>query len=444
MAKETEGTEHLHFSMELIGNWQPTDWIPVAKVGQYAPLGDGKLRALTKQALQGSVDTWNSGVITKNHVELVKGLQIKAAKFEDPFLYMQFDDETLKYITDPKSSGRSIEFTATDYNDTEVFAGVGKGISVLFEPHRPACNKTMGCFSVKSEPYGNVEYADPGYQEDKVKRYPIDTEEHVRAALSYINVAKNAEKYTAEQLSQIKSRIESAAKKYGIEIKYQADEHHALEDLKDSLTFMKEHPDMVDAEMKAMMTDMMATQNKKETTMADYTPEEITKMLDWMKINPNMVSEEHKAKMADMMGKTGGDKAGGSPPSAAAAAQAQETKMEAKFAAENEVLKAKIAAFEKTEAENAKTAMEAKFQAIVDTGKIPAGKIHKPEDRAALKMMFETKPQDFAVMLAGFKTLTGTEQQGMEFSQQEGDTDAKGEGAQVGNYNPVTKTYEVK
>jgi len=67
-------------------------------------------------------------------------------------------------------------------------------------------------------PHGNVEYADPGYQDDKVKRYPIDTEAHVRAAWSYINVAKNQKPYTAEQVSSIKAKIESAAKKFSIKI----------------------------------------------------------------------------------------------------------------------------------------------------------------------------------------------------------------------------------
>ena len=33
-----------------------------------------------------------------------------------------------------------------------------------------------------NEPYGAVTYADPGYQSDGVKRYPIDTEAHTRAA----------------------------------------------------------------------------------------------------------------------------------------------------------------------------------------------------------------------------------------------------------------------
>lgn len=69
-----------------------------------------------------------------------------------------------------------------------------------------------------SKPYGDVAYADPGYQEDKKKRYPIDTEEHVRAAWSYINQADNAAKYSSEHLAAIKGRIKSAAKKFGITI----------------------------------------------------------------------------------------------------------------------------------------------------------------------------------------------------------------------------------
>lgn len=66
------------------------------------------------------------------------------------------------------------------------------------------------------EPYGDVDYADPGYQDDGQKRYPLDSEEHVRAAWSYINQAHNASMYTAEQVSEIKSRIMAAGKKYGI------------------------------------------------------------------------------------------------------------------------------------------------------------------------------------------------------------------------------------
>ncbi len=69
------------------------------------------------------------------------------------------------------------------------------------------------------EPYGSVEYADPGFQNDKKKRYPINTEEHVRAALNYINQAKNQKNYTAEQIASIKNKIAAKAKHYGIQLR---------------------------------------------------------------------------------------------------------------------------------------------------------------------------------------------------------------------------------
>jgi hypothetical protein len=68
------------------------------------------------------------------------------------------------------------------------------------------------------KPYGNVEYADPGYQSDGQHRYPIDTEEHARAAWSYINKASNASAYSSADLAKVKAKIKSACKKFGIEI----------------------------------------------------------------------------------------------------------------------------------------------------------------------------------------------------------------------------------
>jgi len=66
------------------------------------------------------------------------------------------------------------------------------------------------------EPYGDVTYADPGYQDDKKKRYPLDTEKHVRAAWSYINQQKNAAKYSSADLAKVKGRIKAALKKFGV------------------------------------------------------------------------------------------------------------------------------------------------------------------------------------------------------------------------------------
>jgi HK97 family phage prohead protease len=68
------------------------------------------------------------------------------------------------------------------------------------------------------KPYGDVTYADPGYQKDHKKRYPIDTVDHARAAWSYINQASNAAQYTADEVKAIKGRIRAALKRFGVEV----------------------------------------------------------------------------------------------------------------------------------------------------------------------------------------------------------------------------------
>lgn len=61
--------------------------------------------------------------------------------------------------------------------------------------------------------YGDVEFADPVNN-----KYPIDTEDHIRAAWSYINHKDNAAKYDKDEVETIKNRIKRAAKKHDIEI----------------------------------------------------------------------------------------------------------------------------------------------------------------------------------------------------------------------------------
>lgn len=56
------------------------------------------------------------------------------------------------------------------------------------------------------------DFADPGYQEDGANRYPVDTEAHIRAAWSYINMPKNAKAYSSEDLAKVKAKIISAWK----------------------------------------------------------------------------------------------------------------------------------------------------------------------------------------------------------------------------------------
>lgn len=56
------------------------------------------------------------------------------------------------------------------------------------------------------------DFADPGYQPDGRKRYPLDSERHIRAAWAYIHRPRNAAKYTPDQVDRIKARIVTAWK----------------------------------------------------------------------------------------------------------------------------------------------------------------------------------------------------------------------------------------
>lgn len=55
--------------------------------------------------------------------------------------------------------------------------------------------------------YGNVKFAD-----NVNKKYPIDTEEHIRAAWSYIHMKRDSEKYSEKDLNTIEENIIKAWK----------------------------------------------------------------------------------------------------------------------------------------------------------------------------------------------------------------------------------------
>lgn len=70
--------------------------------------------------------------------------------------------------------------------------------------------------------YGDVEYADP-YNH----KYPIDTEKHIRAALSYFAMPRNHNKYSPGEQARIHGRIAAAAHRHGITLS--ADETKKME-----------------------------------------------------------------------------------------------------------------------------------------------------------------------------------------------------------------------
>ncbi|NQE89777.1 DUF6582 domain-containing protein [Nocardia terpenica] len=82
-------------------------------------------------------------------------------------------------------------------------------------------NREALILSAKSatEPYGpDADYADPGFQPDKRKRYPLRDAEEVRTAWDYVHQQRNRRPYTAEQLTHIESKIRAAAHRYGVEL----------------------------------------------------------------------------------------------------------------------------------------------------------------------------------------------------------------------------------
>lgn len=93
---------------------------------------------------------------------------------------------------------------------------VGQDNWVEATAYDPFPLRLAGADAAKS-PYGDVDYADPGYQADGKKRYPVDSEEHIRAAWSYIHKGHNAAAYNSKQLASIKAKIRSAGSKHGVQ-----------------------------------------------------------------------------------------------------------------------------------------------------------------------------------------------------------------------------------
>jgi hypothetical protein len=124
------------------------------------------------------------------------------------------DDMEVDGLDFTRSPGVSGAFaTLDDVTATESSSG---GERVLIRESVEA--RAMITEAANPKPYGSVRYADPGYQSDKVKRYPIDTKAHAKAAWSYVNQADNAKKYTAAQLKRIRARIKSALQKFGVNV----------------------------------------------------------------------------------------------------------------------------------------------------------------------------------------------------------------------------------
>lgn len=138
-------------------------WIPVAKVGQEVRMSsveedNSKIPQNvypTAEGFEKAVELFKEiaekGYVGKNHLEVLEGMEVTDQKFEFPFLYAKFNQEGEAAIKDPKSTGRSIDATVFGVEGHLLTDFLVPGVSVLFEPHNPACTPEMGCSSTSAK-----------------------------------------------------------------------------------------------------------------------------------------------------------------------------------------------------------------------------------------------------------------------------------------------------
>jgi len=149
---------------------QPNEngWIPVAKVGQEVRIKNAEDDSLKddlgfpqtvypiaegfEKAVEMFKELNEKGYVGKNHAEILNGLEVIDQKFEYPFLYAKFNAEGEAAIKDPNSTGRSIDATVFEIEGHLLTDFFVPGVSVLYEPHNPACTPEMGCSSSNVKP----------------------------------------------------------------------------------------------------------------------------------------------------------------------------------------------------------------------------------------------------------------------------------------------------
>ena len=102
------------------------------------------------------------------------------------------------------SKGKDGKWTKAKYEHSEEETEFLSFLSELAEKRKDVSEADK---KAAKEEYGDVAYAD-----EENKKYPIDTEEHIRAAWNYINKEKNAAKYP-KGVAGIKAKIIAAWKK---------------------------------------------------------------------------------------------------------------------------------------------------------------------------------------------------------------------------------------
>jgi hypothetical protein len=175
--------------------------------------GDGKIKQFVGRLLS---MISNVGVSLDAKREAVCKAVKEANKNNDTYIVEVFDDHIvfevyhltpMAEMTHPSPKLYTIDYTI-DKDNNITFTGDPEEVKREIN-YVPVTNEEGD-----NDLVDNVAYADP-----KNKKYPIDTEEHVRAALSYWGMEKNRAFYPEAEQKKMAARMCAAAKKMGIDAK---------------------------------------------------------------------------------------------------------------------------------------------------------------------------------------------------------------------------------
>jgi len=131
--------------------------------------------------------------------------------------------KTHKYHSSP------VEETGSSYRIRQYDPEHFKSFRTMAMPNSGGVKAVIGVVKMdevdKDTSAGGHNTPPKGYPKDKSSyanpsryKYPIDTEAHVRAAISYFSKPKNSGVYSPAERAAIWSRIKAAAKKFGIKM----------------------------------------------------------------------------------------------------------------------------------------------------------------------------------------------------------------------------------
>jgi phage head maturation protease len=183
---------------------------------------DDQGEVITRDALAAALDDYlQFANIREMHQMSAVGVAEEAG-VDDRGLYVGariVDPRAWDKVTSGVYKGFSVggKVKSRDPRDRNVITAISlTEISLVDRPANPEavfdCWKAEGGSMGDSHMAEGINHADPGFQADGKKRYPLDTERHIRAAWAFIHMASNAAPYTAGELQQIRDRIVAAWK----------------------------------------------------------------------------------------------------------------------------------------------------------------------------------------------------------------------------------------